>query len=57
MKDVNPWAWPIEVFKRHDETESMVASCGPEKLIEAISPEVERVNEAGYSAGGRDDRL
>lgn len=46
MKDVNPWAWPIEVFKQHDETESMVASCGPEKLIEAISPEVERVNEA-----------
>ena len=46
MKDVNPWTWPVEVFMQHDETESMVATCGSEKLIEAIAayavvPEVE----------------
>lgn len=46
MKDVNPWAWPVEVFMQHDETESMVATCGSEKLIEAIAPEVDLVNAA-----------
>ena len=31
---------------QHDETESMVATCGSEKLIEAIAPEVDLVNAA-----------
>ena len=47
MKDVNPWAWPVEVFMQHGaETESMVATCGSEKLIEAIASEVDLVNAA-----------
>ncbi|WP_241157219.1 L,D-transpeptidase family protein [Adlercreutzia sp. ZJ242] len=45
MADVNAWAWPVEVFSAHDETESLVASYGSTALADAVNAEVAKVNE------------
>ena len=39
----SPWAWPVEVFVVHDETDKLVTSNG--KLDEAVRKAVETFNE------------
>ena len=41
--DASPWAWPVEVFTVHDETDKLVTSNG--KLDEAVRKAVEAFNE------------
>ena len=41
--DASPWAWPVEVFAVHDETDKLVTSNG--KLDEAVRKAVEAFNE------------
>ena len=41
--DASPWAWPVEVFAVHDETDKLVTSNG--KLDEAVRKAVETFNE------------
>lgn len=41
--DASPWAWPVEVFVVHDETDKLVTSNG--KLDEAVRKAVEAFNE------------
>ncbi len=61
MKDVNAWAWPVEVFRQHDESEAMVATYGTDKLVAAVTPAVDLVNEQAIwpqdATIGFDDKL
>lgn len=41
--DMNPWAWPVEVFGTHDETDKFATSNG--KLDDAVRKAVEAFNE------------
>lgn len=44
MTDVNAWAWPIEVFKSHDETGALAATYSSTGLGEAVDAAVAEVN-------------
>ncbi len=41
---VNPWAWPVEVFTEHDETESLVASYATNDLSGILAAAADQVN-------------
>ena len=41
--DASPWAWPVEIFAAHDETDKLATSNG--KLDEAVRKAVETFNE------------
>lgn len=41
--DASPWAWPVEIFAEHDETDKLATSNG--KLDEAVRKAVETFNE------------
>ena len=54
--DASPWAWPIEIFATHDETDKLATSNG--KLDESVHKAVEAFNEqaeAPRNAGLDDD--
>lgn len=44
MADTNAWAWPLEVFSAHDETDALVASFGSSELADAVNAAVDEVN-------------
>lgn len=45
--DANAWAWPIEVFRQHDETDKLATSNG--KLDDAVRKAVEAFNETAQA--------
>lgn len=42
--DANPWAWPIEVFRTHDETGKLAASYNESGLEETVRAAVDEFN-------------
>lgn len=42
---VDPWRWPVEVFRDHDETASLVASYQTTELADALAAAAAAVNE------------
>lgn len=45
MVDVNAWAWPVEVFNEHDETDALAATYSSTGLADAVNAEVSAFNE------------
>ena len=41
---VDPWRWPVEVFRDHDETASLVASYQTTELADALAAAAAEVN-------------
>lgn len=49
LAQMNPWAWPYEVFQSHDDTEDLVSTFEETKLADAIQAAVEEVNAKGQA--------
>lgn len=45
MSDVNAWAWPVEVFRQHDEASTLAATYSTTGLADVVAAEVAAVNE------------
>lgn len=46
LADVNPWAWPLELNKQHDETDKLVARYNESGLEKAVRGAVDEFNAA-----------
>lgn len=44
LSDTNPWLWPVEITKQHDETEKLVASYNESGLDTAVHTAVDNFN-------------
>lgn len=44
LRNMNPWLWPFEAFRGHDETDALVATYGSSDLEDVVLPAVEKVN-------------
>ena len=44
---MNPWAWPYEVFQRHDDTDDLVSTLENSKLADTLTAAVEEANARG----------
>lgn len=44
MANMNPWAWPIQIFQKHDETDALVATYGSGELEKIVGAEAGRIN-------------
>lgn len=47
LSEMNPWAWPYEVFQRHDDTDDLVSSLENSKLADTLTAAVEESNAKG----------
>ncbi|WP_305118107.1 L,D-transpeptidase [uncultured Adlercreutzia sp.] len=47
LSEMNPWAWPYEVFQSHDDTDDLVSTFEETKLAETIQAAVDAVNAKG----------
>lgn len=47
LSEMNPWAWPYEVFKNHDDTDDLVSTFEETKLADTIHAAVEEANARG----------
>lgn len=47
LSQMNPWAWPTEIFQNHDDTEDLVSTFEETKLAETIQAAVDAVNAKG----------
>lgn len=47
LSEMNPWAWPYEVFQRHDDTDDLVSTLENSKLADTLTAAVEEVNAKG----------
>ena len=45
--EMNPWAWPYEVFQNHDDTDDLVSTFEETKLADTIHAAVEEANARG----------
>lgn len=44
LSEMNPWAWPYEVFQHHDETEALAASFSESGLSDVVGAAVDSFN-------------
>lgn len=49
LSEMNPWAWPYEVFQRHDDTDDLVSTLENSKLADTLTAAVEEVNAKGVA--------
>ena len=47
LAEMNPWAWPYEVFQRHDDTDDLVSTLENSKLADTLTAAVEEANARG----------
>lgn len=47
LAEMNPWAWPYEVFQRHDDTDDLVSTLENSKLADTLTAAVEEANACG----------
>lgn len=47
LAEMNPWAWPYEIFQTHDDTDDLVSTFEETKLAETIQAAVDEVNAKG----------
>lgn len=47
LSEMNPWAWPYEVFQSHDDTDDLVSTFEETKLADTIHAAVEEANARG----------
>lgn len=47
LSEMDPWAWPYEVFQRHDDTDDLVSSLENSKLADTLTAAVEEANASG----------
>ena len=47
LSEMNPWAWPYEVFQNHDDTDDLVSTFEETKLADTIHAAVEEANARG----------
>ena len=47
LSEMNPWAWPYEVFQNHDDTDDLVSTFEETKLADTIHTAVEEANARG----------
>ncbi|MEY8314783.1 L,D-transpeptidase family protein [Adlercreutzia muris] len=47
LSEMNPWAWPYEVFQSHDDTDDLVSTFEETKLADTIHGAVEEANARG----------
>lgn len=47
LSEMNPWAWPYEVFQRHDDTDDLVSSLENTRLADTLTAAVEEANAKG----------
>lgn len=47
LSQMNPWAWPYEVFQTHDDTEDLVSTFEEGVLADTIQAAVDEVNSKG----------
>lgn len=49
LSEMNPWAWPYEIFQSHDDTEDLVSTFEETKLADTLQAAVERANARGVA--------
>ncbi|MEC4295588.1 L,D-transpeptidase family protein [Adlercreutzia shanghongiae] len=49
LSEMNPWAWPYEVFQRHDDTDDLVSTLENSKLADTLTAAVEEANAKGVA--------
>ena len=49
LAQMNPWAWPYELFQDHDDTEDLVSTFEETKLASVIQTAVEEANAKGQA--------
>ncbi|WP_296012394.1 L,D-transpeptidase family protein [uncultured Adlercreutzia sp.] len=47
LSEMNPWAWPYEVFQRHDDTDDLISTLENSKLADTLTAAVEEANAKG----------
>lgn len=49
LSEMNPWAWPYEIFQPHDDTDDLVSTFEETKLADTLHAAVEQANARGVA--------